>query len=43
VLDGAAWHTTKRIKIFDNLSVIILPPASPELNLVEQIWKQSII
>ena len=30
----------KKIKIFDNLSVLILPPASPELNPVEQIWQQ---
>jgi transposase len=40
VLDGAAWHTTKNIKIFENLSLLRLPPASPELNPVEQIWQQ---
>jgi len=39
VLDGAAWHTTKKIQIFDNLSIMPLPPASPELNPVEQIWQ----
>jgi transposase len=40
VLDGAAWHTTKSIRVFSNLSLLILPPASPELNPVEQIWQQ---
>ena len=40
VLDRAGWHTTQRIKIFDNLSLLFLPAASPELNPVEQIWQQ---
>lgn len=40
VLDGASWHTTKKVHIFKNLSILILPPASPELNPVEQIWQQ---
>jgi transposase len=40
VLDGAAWHKAKKIQIFNNLSVLVLPPASPELNPVEQIWQQ---
>lgn len=40
VLDQAAWHTTKKLRIFDNLSLLPLPPASPELNPVEQVWQQ---
>src|ERR1700760_3544605 len=40
VLDGATWHKAKKIQVFNNLSVLILPPASPELNPVEQIWQQ---
>ena len=40
VLDGAAWHKVKKIQGFNNLSVLVLPPASPELNRVEQIWQQ---
>jgi transposase len=40
VLDQAAWHTTKKLQIFDNLSLLSLPPASPELNPVEQVWQQ---
>ena len=39
VLDQAAWHTTSKVKLFDNLTLLPLPPASPELNPVEQIWQ----
>ncbi|MFI0435382.1 MAG: transposase, partial [Parachlamydiaceae bacterium] len=38
--DGAAWHKAKKIQGFNNLSVLVLLPASPELNPVEQIWQQ---
>lgn len=40
VLDQAAWHTTKKVKVFDNLTLLPLPPASPELNPVEQVWQK---
>lgn len=39
VLDKAAWHTTKRLKRFSNISLLPLPPASPELNPTEQVWQ----
>lgn len=39
VLDKAAWHTTKRLKKFNNISLLLLPPASPELNPTEQVWQ----
>ena len=39
VLDQAAWHTTRRLKKFKNLSLLSLPPASPELNPTEQVWQ----
>lgn len=39
VLDRAAWHTTKRLKKFSNLSLLPLPPVSPELNPTEQVWQ----
>lgn len=35
VLDKAAWHTTKRLKRFSNISLLPLPSASPELNPTE--------
>lgn len=39
IMDRASWHTTKAIDCFDNLSLIFLPPYSPELNPVEQVWQ----
>ena len=40
VFDRAAWHTSKIIQVFNNLSLLPLPTASPELNPVEQIGQQ---
>jgi len=40
VLDQAGWHTTKKIKQFDNITLMPLPAASPELNPTEQVWQQ---
>ena len=39
VLDNAAWHKSKGIKLPKNVSILPLPPYSPELNPVEQIWE----
>ena len=38
LLDQAGWHTAKAIAVPANLSLIRLPPYSPELNPVERIW-----
>jgi hypothetical protein len=40
VLDGAGWHQTGgRLHVPDNISLLHLPPYSPELNPVENIWE----
>ena len=40
VLDGAGWHQTGgRLDVPDNLSLLHLPPYSPELNPVENVWQ----
>ena len=39
VLDQAGWHTTQKLGVFQRLSLLSLPPYSPELNPVEHIWK----
>jgi hypothetical protein len=36
VMDGASWHTCDIAAHFHNVSVIKLPPYSPELNPIEQ-------
>jgi len=38
VTDGAAWHTAKRLQIPENVKLLYLPPATPEMNPIEQIW-----
>jgi len=38
ILDQASWHTTENLKSPSNISLLHLPPYSPELNPVEQVW-----
>ena len=33
------WHTAKDLDIPDNITLIPLPPYSPELNPMEQVWE----
>lgn len=40
VMDGAPSHCGKERVIPDNMSIIPLPPYSPELNPVENFWKE---
>jgi len=40
VLDGAGWHQTGgRLRVPGNLSLLRLPPYSPELNPQENVWQ----
>jgi transposase len=39
VVDNAGWHTAKELIIPSNITLIPLPPYSPELNAMEQIWQ----
>jgi len=39
LLDRAGWHTTRRLNVPRNITLIFLPSRSPELNPVEQIWQ----
>ena len=38
IMDGAGWHTDDIAQEIENLSIIKLPPYSPELNPIEQVW-----
>jgi hypothetical protein len=38
-VDQAGWHTTGKLVIPPNISLLLLPPRSPELNPVENIWQ----
>jgi len=39
VLDQAGWHTTGKLRLPQSLSLLPLPPKSPELNPVENVWQ----
>jgi transposase len=38
VLDQAGWHVAKALRVPDNLTLLPLPPYSPELNPIERLW-----
>ena len=38
--DGAAWHKTKSLNIPKNIILFFIPPYTPEMNPIEQIWKE---
>ena len=40
VCDGAAWHKAKSLKIPENIRLVFIPPYTPEMNPIEQIWKE---
>ncbi len=39
LMDRAGWHSTDKLKVPKNLTIILLPSRSPELNPVENIWQ----
>jgi hypothetical protein len=39
VLDGAGWHGTAALEVPENITLVPLPPYSPELNPQENIWE----
>lgn len=40
VMDGAGWHRAKQLKIPERMTLLLLPPYSPELNPVEHLWDE---
>jgi len=39
LMDQAGWHTTGKLKVPANISIVPLPAKCPELNPVENIWQ----
>jgi transposase len=37
-MDGAGWHVSNDLVVPDNVTPLLLPPYSPELNPVERLW-----
>ena len=40
VCDGASWHRANDLVIPDNIHIVFIPPGTPEMNPIEQIWKE---
>jgi transposase len=38
IMDGAGWHKSKALQLPDGITILLLPPYSPELNPVENFW-----
>ena len=38
IMDQAGWHKSRRLKLPDCITALLLPPYSPELNPVENLW-----
>ena len=38
--DGAAWHKSKTLITPHNIHIFHIPPYTPEMNPIEQIWKE---
>ena len=39
-VDRASWHRSKELKIPKNIVFFYLPPRTPEMNPIEQIWQE---
>ena len=38
--DQAAWHKSKLLDVPGNIRLIFIPPYTPEMNPIEQLWKE---
>jgi hypothetical protein len=39
ICDQAGWHMSTKLPVPDNITLVPLPPKSPELNPVENVWQ----
>ena len=39
IMDQASWHRNRWLRIPKNMSILYLPPYSPELNAQESVWR----
>jgi transposase len=39
LVDHAGWHTADDLRVPANLTLVHLPPYSPELNAIEKVWQ----
>ena len=39
LIDNAGWHTADELRVPPNITLVHLPPYSPELNAIEKVWQ----
>lgn len=39
-MDNAGWHKSKGLKVPDNIRLFYIPPRTPEMNPIEQLWPE---
>ncbi|VFI30707.1 transposase family protein [Streptococcus pneumoniae] len=39
-MDNAIWHKSSTLKIPTNIGFAFIPPYTPEMNPIEQVWKE---
>jgi len=39
-MDKASWHRSKDLIVPENIRILHIPPYTPEMNPIEQIWKE---
>lgn len=40
VCDNASWHSSEDLQIPENIIIVFIPPYTPEMNPIEQIWTE---
>ncbi|COR95966.1 glycyl-tRNA synthetase subunit alpha [Streptococcus pneumoniae] len=40
VMDNAIWHKSSTLKIPTNIGFAFIPPYTPEMNPIDQVWKE---
>ena len=40
VMDNAIWHQSSTLEIPSNIELAFIPPYTPEMNPIEQVWKE---
>jgi len=40
VCDNAGWHKSNNLQVPDNITITHIPPCTPEMNPMEQIWDE---
>ena len=40
VMDNVAWHKSQTLMIPENIEFVFIPPYTPEMNPIEQVWAE---